>query len=830
MKLRLPILVGFLLLASASAPAARAQSTNTFIIRTTLGSQLLSSVCILDGCTLGQALDGTLNQLFTVTAPTLLNPNLLLGLLRSTPGIVDAELDQVLSLVGGLNQLGTISAGLLNNTLVPYVNNSVWQGYAIQPASGQVSLPGAQATFNKFGTGIIADIDTGVDPTHPALQGILLQGYDFTRNQAGASELLDFTSTPPSSPGSQPAQVNHFTAAMVDSPTADILNGNVQYAAFGHGTMVMGILHLVAPQAQLLPLKAFQSSGSGSLSDIIRAIYYAAQNNARVINMSFDLTAPSPELATALSYANELGIICVASAGNDGAEETVYPAALNTTVMGVASVSPLGTRSVFSNFGDSIVWVAAPGEAIITTFPFDTYSVGWGTSFAAPFVSGTAALLLNAQANLDQSGAANAIAHANFISNVMGNGLLNISLALGALTPGGSSPTATLSTASLTFTNQAVGVPSGALPVTLTNSGGSALAISSASISAPNSLDFGQTNNCGTSVAAGASCTFQATFDPTASGLRGASLVITDNAAGSPHSVALSGIAIAPSVSLSVPSASFGSQLVTTSNGSQTVAVANVGNSLLSFSSISITGANHGDFAITSNGCGSTLAINGSCNIGITFTPSADGSRSASLSIADNAPGTTQLVSLTGTGSDFSVGLANSVPATVTVAPSEAPTFPMAVSSLDGFAGNVSLSCVTSLPASVGCSVTPSVSVSASAAGQATLTVTTTAASQSLPRPISPATPGTRQIVGLLALVCAFALYLQMQFPQRKASRAFAATALLLMVGMFCDACGNAGRPSTAQGGGTPAGSYTVTTTATSQSVMRSQTVTVNVD
>jgi Subtilase family len=106
----------------------------------------------------------------------------------------------------------------------------------------------------------------------------------------------------------------------------------------------------------------------------LRAIYYAAQNNANVINMSFDFKTPSQELSNALDYAGRLNIICAASAGNDGAMETVYPAALQTDVMGVASTSDLDTRSTFSNFGNAIVWVAAPGEAIITTYPFGTYS------------------------------------------------------------------------------------------------------------------------------------------------------------------------------------------------------------------------------------------------------------------------------------------------------------------------------------------------------------------------------------------------------------------------------------------------------------------------
>jgi len=73
----------------------------------------------------------------------------------------------------------------------------VWNSYANQPAAQIIRLAEAQYTFQVAGSGIVADIDTGVDPKHPALQPVLLQGYDFTRNQDGGSELTDFASPPP---------------------------------------------------------------------------------------------------------------------------------------------------------------------------------------------------------------------------------------------------------------------------------------------------------------------------------------------------------------------------------------------------------------------------------------------------------------------------------------------------------------------------------------------------------------------------------------------------------------------------------------------------------
>ncbi|HXM96465.1 MAG TPA: S8 family serine peptidase [Candidatus Dormibacteraeota bacterium] len=436
--------------------ATPAKADSGVIVRTTLGLQGLQALCLLNSCTVAGALDGTLNQVFLLTTP--LNPQTLVNVLRALPGIVNTEVDQVLNLVpvGALNQVPTpLPAGLLSGrTLVAYPLNSgtmVWDSYVNQPAAKIVKVSEAQSQFRVSGSGIVADIDTGVDPNHPALQGVLLAGYDFTRNQPGGSELNDVTKSdfpayPPPTCSSatcpSPARVNQSTAAMLDQSTAAMLDGKVQYAAFGHGTMVMGVIHLVAPTAKLLPLKAFHSNGAGNLSDILRAIYYGVQNNANVISMSFDLKTSSSELKNALDYANQLNVICAASAGNDGQGPPllVFPAALQNDVMGVASTSDLDTRSTFSNYGNSIVWVAAPGEAIVTTYPFSTYSAAWGTSFSAPFVSGSAALLRSLRTDMNESLAAPAVAHAQFVGADMGSGRLNLLMALAALPAGNVSP------------------------------------------------------------------------------------------------------------------------------------------------------------------------------------------------------------------------------------------------------------------------------------------------------------------------------------------------------------------------------------------------------
>ena len=399
-----------------------------FIVRDPLGLNSIQIICLIIRCNVAGSIDGNLGRLFLVTVPATIDPNAFLELLRSLPEITDAEINSLLTVLSA--QAATPPSGLYDSTPVSYFGTSVWHGYVAQPAATIIRLADTQSAFNVSGSGIVADIDTGVDPNHPVLQPVLLSGYDFIRNQPGGSEMADYTGAPP--PNSQDvAQVNQSTAAVLDQSTAAVLDGSPQYAAFGHGTMVAGVIHLVAPTAQIMPLKAFSADGSGYLSNVLQAAYYAVQNGASVINMSFSLPTYSEELDRAMKYAVRHGAICVASAGNDGKETRVYPAALDS-VMGVASTANNDSLSSFSNYGYDLVWVAAPGEGIVTTYPFGTYAAGWGTSFSAPLVSGGAALLRNANSWCHDSCAQQAVAHAVPISAEVSNGRLDLYQAVGA--------------------------------------------------------------------------------------------------------------------------------------------------------------------------------------------------------------------------------------------------------------------------------------------------------------------------------------------------------------------------------------------------------------
>ena len=210
-------------------------------------------------------------------------------------------------------------------------------------------------------------------------------------------------------------------------------------------------------------------------------------------------------------------------------------------------------------------------------------------------------------------------------------------------------PAVTLSPTSLNFGNQTLNTPSAAQTVTLTNSGTATLSITTIVASS----QYGQTNTCGTSVTAGANCTISVTFTPTATGTQNRTITITDNATGSPHVVNLTGngtTSNAPAVTLSPTSLNFGNQTLNTPSAAQPVTLTNAGTATLSITSIAAST----QYSQTST-CGVSVAAGANCIISATFTPTATGTQTGSITITDNASGSPHAVNLTGNGTSGGV-------------------------------------------------------------------------------------------------------------------------------------------------------------------------------
>jgi len=428
------IAVTALIVVSLASPAAATPTRAMVRIRSGVnGWSAITLICAAAGCQVVRSLDtvpgsGQPSSLFVVQAfPSSLPP--LLAAQLNTLGLLSVEVDLPAQLTsedpwGADQATAAVLDQLGNRTPTPYFDTSAWQAYFEQPAAEIIGIATAQCELGVSGAGVtVAVIDTGMDIGHPTLAPYVSNGYDFTRNVAGGNEMADVDQTTAAVLDAVYG-VNQATAAVLDQATASVLD-DAAHRDFGHGTMVAGVVHLVAPGAHIMPLKAFGSDGSGYTSNIVGAIYYAILNQAKVINMSFSRSTPSGELQQALDSATSHGLILAGSAGNSGEDTLVYPAAY-ANVMGVASTDDSDVRSTFSNYGANLVFVAAPGEGIITTFPWGTFAAAWGTSFSTPMVAGAAALLAGIQPGLTQAQAETAIAHAVPLPPELGQGRLDL--------------------------------------------------------------------------------------------------------------------------------------------------------------------------------------------------------------------------------------------------------------------------------------------------------------------------------------------------------------------------------------------------------------------
>jgi hypothetical protein len=198
----------------------------------------------------------------------------------------------------------------------------------------------------------------------------------------------------------------------------------------------------------------------------------------------------------------------------------------------------------------------------------------------------------------------------------------------------------------LSFGNEGINTTSAAKTVTVTNNTSASITISGI---ATTDSEFAPLSTCGSTLAGHTSCTVTATFSPSSSGPKSATLAVTDTATFSPQSVALTGTGVQP-VSLSTSTLSFGNQGLDSTSAAKTLSLTNNNSVALDFANIVVGGTNSGDFDQSATTCGAPLAGHASCTISVTFTPSTLLAETAILTVTDNAGDSPQTVALSGSG------------------------------------------------------------------------------------------------------------------------------------------------------------------------------------
>ena len=219
----------------------------------------------------------------------------------------------------------------------------------------------------------VAVLDTGAQLDHPALKANFKDAwrYDFVEGDENPSDL----------PVGRDADCDGDKDEMV-----------------GHGTHVAGIVDITAPAAKIMPLRVLDTEGYGDVFTIAKAVHFAAQNHADVLNLSLGSPSRSKLLQEVIKDTTASGVLVAAAAGNANSSLAHYPAAGNGVaasadgLVAVTSVNMYEQKSYFANYG-TWVDIAAPGEGIRSAFPVSKYAYWSGTSMATPFVSGQAALI-----------------------------------------------------------------------------------------------------------------------------------------------------------------------------------------------------------------------------------------------------------------------------------------------------------------------------------------------------------------------------------------------------------------------------------------------------
>jgi FtsP/CotA-like multicopper oxidase with cupredoxin domain len=427
------------------------------------------------------------------------------------------------------------------------------------------------------------------------------------------------------------------------APISQTLSGGV--AAFTLLTPAVGSHALVATYAAQ---GTFAASGATGTLVVNQAQLTITASSATVAYGSA-IPAITPTVVGLVNgdTITSLGPLVCSTTATQGSPVGTYPTtcsgAANANyaivyVPGTVAITPVGLTITANNATRSF---GVPNPALTATY------AGFVNGDTAASLTGT--LLCTTTATATSPAGTYPITCSGQTSNKY-----TITYVPGVLTVTPAGPVLTLQPTSLTFTSTP-NVTSASQSVTVSNTGGAPLRITSINLGGANPGRFGFSQNCpigGTGLAAGLTCTITVTFTPNNNTARSALVRVNVAAPATSGTITLTGRTIQPTVAVSPTSIAFGNVPINTTSAPQTVTVTNTGTVPLVITSITMGGANPTRFAQTSN-CpigGTGVPVGGSCSISVTFHPTRRAARSATLTIRDNAANSPQTVSLTGTG------------------------------------------------------------------------------------------------------------------------------------------------------------------------------------
>jgi subtilisin family serine protease len=239
--------------------------------------------------------------------------------------------------------------------------------YEDQAIAERIGLDLAHGVTRGEGV-IVAVLDSGVDPTHEALAGrIAPGGFDFVADDPDPWE---------------------------EANALDDDGDGLTDEGFGHGTMVAGIVGLVAPEARIVPIRVLDDEGRADAFRIVEAIAHALESGADVLNMSFGVPQEISAIGHLVDLCRTQGVVVVAGAGNQSREDPPYFPAVHESSFMITALDSLDCKADFADWNPRVL-VSAPGTGVRSAYPGGEWGLGSGCSFATPFITGEVGLILS---------------------------------------------------------------------------------------------------------------------------------------------------------------------------------------------------------------------------------------------------------------------------------------------------------------------------------------------------------------------------------------------------------------------------------------------------